>query len=120
MIQSKVFLSDCWTFFDTITAFTLTIVDDWIIRIGQEAAQISDGLSNPVIAGIEYWLIRILILGGCLVVAGILAVVIGIKAVRIYKQYCWDMITIMVTLMSLAITIYFGDCLKTVLPINLL
>lgn len=30
------------------------------------------------------------------------------------------MITIMVTLMSLAVTIYFGDWIKIVLPINLL
>ena len=42
-------------------------------------AQISDEISNPVIAGIIYWLIRILICGGCLVGAGILVAFIGIK-----------------------------------------
>ena len=119
MMQSKVFLSDCKTFFDTIAAFTQTIAG-WIIQTGKEAAQISNGLSNPVIAGIVYWMIRILICGGCLAVAGILAALIGIRVASLYKKYCWDMITIMVTLMSFAVTIYFGDWIKMVLPFNLL
>ena len=52
--------------------------------------------------------------------AGILVAFIGIKIVELYKKCCWDMITILVTLISMAITIYFGDWIKTVLPINLL
>ena len=42
-------------------------------------AQISNGISNPVVAGIVYWLIRILICGGCLVGAGILVAFIEIR-----------------------------------------
>ena len=64
-------------------------------------------------------MIRILICG-CLAVAGILAASIGIRVTKLYKKYCWDMITIMVTLMSLAVTIHFGDWIKMMLPINLL
>lgn len=67
-----------------------------------------------------YWIIRILICGGCLAVAGILSVVIGIRIANLYKKYCWDTITIMVTLMSFAVTIYFGHWIKAVLPVNLL
>ena len=52
--------------------------------------------------------------------AGILLAFIGIKITRLYKKYCWDMITMLATLISMAITIYFGDRIKTVLPINLL
>lgn len=119
MIQSKVFISDCRIFFDAIGTFTQTIAG-WIALIGKNVAQISDGISNPVIAGIIYWLIRILICGGCLVGAGILVAFIGIKIAGLYKKYCWDMITILVTLISLEIAIYFGDWIKTVLPINML
>ena len=61
-----------------------------------------------------------LVYGGCLVGAGILLAFIGIKIAGLYKKYCWDMITVMVILISMAITIYFGDSIKTVLPINLL
>ena len=119
MIQSKVFISDCRIFFGAIGTFTQTIAG-WIALIGKNVAQISNGISNPVIAGIIYWLIGILICGGCLVGAGILVAFIGIKIAGLYKKYCWDMITILVTLISLEIAIYFGDWIKTVLPINML
>ena len=119
MIRSKVFISDCGRFFDTIATFIQTIAG-WIILTGKNVAQISDGISNPVISGIIYWLIRILICGGCLVGAGILLVFIGIKIAGLYKKCCWDMITIMVILISMAIAIYFGDWIKTALTLNLL
>jgi len=119
MIRSKIFISDCVVFFDTIATFTQTIAG-WVVLAGKNVAQISDGISNPVVVGIIYWMIRILICGGCLVGAGILVAFIGIKIAGLYKKYCWDMITILVTLISLEIAIYFGDWIKTVLPINML
>ena len=119
MIRSKIFISDCVVFFDTIATFTQTIAG-WVVLTGKTIAQISDGISNPVVAGIGYWLIRILVCGGCLVGAGILVAFIGIKIAGLYKKYCWDMITIMVILVSMAIAIYFGNWIKTAFPINML
>ena len=117
MIRSKIFISDCVVFFDTIATFTQTIAG-WVVLTGKNMAQISDGISNPVIAGIIYWLIRILVCGGCMVGVGILVAFIGIKIARLYKKYCWDIITILVTFISMAIAIYFGDWIKTVLPFD--
>jgi len=119
MIRSKIFISDCVVFFDTIATFVQTIAG-WIISATKNIAQISNGISNPVVAGIVYWLIRILICGGCLVGAGILVAFIEIKIAELYKKCCWDMITIMVILISMATAIYFGKWIKTTLPINLL
>ena len=119
MIRSKIFISDCVVFFDTIATFTQTIAG-WVVLTGKNMAQVSDGISNPVVAGIGYWLIRILVCGGCLVGAGILVAFIGIKIAGLYKKYCWDMITIMVILVSMAIAIYFGNWIKTAFPINML
>ena len=118
MIRSKIFISDCRIFFDAIGTFIQTVAG-WIALIGKNVAQINNGISNPVIAGIIYWLIRILICGGCLVDAGILLAFIGIKIAGLYKKYCWDMITIMVILISMTTVIYFGDWIRTILPINL-
>ena len=112
MIQSKVFISDCMVFIDTIVTFIQNIAG-WIILTGKNVAQISNGISNPVISRIIYWLIRILICGGCLVGAEILVAFIGIKIAELYKKCCWDMITVMVILISMAIAIYFGDWVKT-------
>ena len=106
-------------FFDTIATFIQNIAGLTIL-VGNNVAQVSNGISNPVIAEIIYWLIRILICGGCLVGAGILVVFIGIKIAGLYKKYCWDMITIMVILVSMAIAIYFADWIRTILPVNLL
>ena len=117
MIRSKIFISDCVVFFATIATFTQTIAG-WVVLTGKNMAQISDGISNPVIAGIIYWLIRILVCGGCMVGVGILVAFIGIKIARLYKKYCWDIITILVTFISMAIAIYFGDWIKTVLPFD--
>ena len=119
MIRSKIFISDCVVFFDTIATFIQNIAGLTIL-VGKNVAQVSNGISNPVIAEIIYWLIRILICGGCLVGAGILVVFIGIKIAGLYKKYCWDMITIMVILVSMAIAIYFADWIRTILPVNLL
>ena len=52
--------------------------------------------------------------------AGILVAFIEIKIAELYKKCCWDMITIMVTLISMETAIYFGKWIKTTLPINLL
>ena len=119
MIRLKVFLSDCVVFFDTIATF-VQIIAGWIIPAAKNRAQISSGMSNPVVAGIIYWLIRILICGGRLVGAAILLAFIGVKIAGLYKKYCWDMITVMVILICMAIAIYFGDWIKTTIPINLL
>ena len=119
MIRSKIFISDCVVFFDTIATFIQNIVGLTILA-GKNVAQVSNGISNPVVAGIVYWLIRILICGGCLVGAGILVAFIEIKIAELYKKCCWDMITIMVILISMATAIYFGKWIKTTLPINLL
>ena len=119
IILSKIFVSDCVVFFDTIATFVQTIAGG-IIPAAKNMAQISNGISNPVVAGIVYWLIRILICGGCLVGAGILVAFIEIKIAELYKKCCWDMITTMVILISMATAIYFGKWIKTTLPINLL
>ena len=119
MIRSKIFISDCVVFFDTIATFIQNIAGLTILA-GKNVAQVSNGISNPVVVGIIYWLIRILICGGCLVGVGILVVFIEIKIAGLYKKYCWDIITVLVILISIAIAIYFADWIRTILPVNLL
>ncbi len=73
---------------------------------------VSKGLLTPMIPD--------MICGGCLVGAGILLAFIGIRIVRLYKKCCWDMITIMVMLISMAIVLYLGEWIKIALPVNIL
>ena len=45
---------------------------------------------------------------------------IGYQVGKIYRKYCWDIISIMMAIMSTAIVIYFGEWIKSVIPINLI
>ena len=46
---------------------------------------------------------------------GMLAILIEIKVIELYKKNCWDVITLLMILTSVAIVIYFGESIKKVL-----
>ena len=43
---------------------------------------------------------------------GILAILIEIKVIELYKKNCWDVITLLMILTSTAVIIYFGEAIK--------
>ena len=51
---------------------------------------------------------------------GRLIVWIGYQVGKIYRKYCWDIISIMVTITSTTIAIYFGKWIKSIIPMNLI
>ena len=118
-VQSDVFLSDCKSFFHDAASFIQTFIG-WTIDAGQSVAQISTKIPNEIIAGIIYWLLLILIVGICVAGTGILAILIEIKVIELYKKNCWDVITLLMILTSAAVIIYFGEVIKKALSINLL
>ena len=59
-------------------------------------------------------------MGILFIITGFLIIGIGYQVGKIYRKYCWDIISIMVALMSIAIAIYFGEWIKSVLSINLI
>ena len=118
-VQSDVFLSDCKSFFHDAASFIQTFIG-WTIDAGQSVAQISTKIPNEIIAGIIYWLLMILVVGICVAGTGILAILIEIKVIELYKKNCWDVITLLIRLTSAAVIIYFGEVIKKALSINLL
>ena len=118
-VQSDVFLSDCKSFFHDAASFIQTFIG-WTIDAGQSVAQISTKIPNEIIAGIIYWLLLILVVGICVAGTGILAILIEIKVIELYKKICWDVITLLMILTSAAVIIYFGEVIKKALSINLL
>ena len=118
-VQSDVFLSDCKSFFHDAASFIQTFIG-WTIDAGQSVAQISTKIPNEIIAGIIYWLLMILVVGICVAGTGILAILIEIKVIELYKKNCWDVITLLMILTSAAVIIYFGEVIKKALSINLL
>lgn len=118
-VQSDVFLSDCKSFFHDATSFIQTFIG-WTIDVGQSVAQISTKIPNPFIAGMVYWILLILIVGICVAGTGILAILIEMKVIELYKKNCWDVITLLMILTSAAVIIYLGESIKKILSINLL
>ena len=71
-------------------------------------------------SGIVYWLIVVILMGTLFIITGLIIVWIGYQVGKIYRKYCWDIISIMMAIMSTAIVIYFGEWIKAVIPLNLI
>lgn len=118
-VQSEAFLPDSKEFINVLASFLHTFIG-WTIAAEKFVAQISRGIPNDLLAGMVYWLILIVIVGGCIAGGGILAVWAEIKMIDLYKKNCWDIITVMMILISAAVIIYFGKLIKNVFAVNLL
>ena len=84
-VQSDVFLSDCKSFFYDAASFLQTFIG-WTIDAGRSVAQVSTKIPNAIIAGMIYWLLLILVVGICVAGTGILAILIEIKVIELYKK----------------------------------
>ena len=71
--------------------------------------QLSSGIPNRILSGLMYWLIVAIVMGILFIITGLLIVGIGYQVGKIYRKYCWDIISIVEVITSTAIAIYFGD-----------
>ena len=118
-ILSPVFLNDCITFFGAIGKGIINLFREFVTG-ADSFGQLSNGISNSIVSGIVYWLIAAIVMGILFIITGFLIIGIGYQVGKIYRKYCWDIISIMVAIMSTAIVIYFGEWIKSVIPINLI
>ena len=118
-ILSPVFLNDCITFFGTIGKGIINLFREFVTG-ADSFGQLSNGISNSIVSGIVYWLIAAIVMGILFIITGFLIIGIGYQVGKIYRKYCWDIISIMMAIMSTAIVIYFGEWIKSVIPINLI
>ncbi len=118
-ILSPVFLDDCITFFGTIRKGIASLLQEFVTG-ADSFGQLRNGISNSIISGIVYWMIAAIVMGILFIITGLLIIGIGYQVGKIYRKYCWDIISIMVAIMTTAIVIYFGEWIKSVIPINLI
>ncbi|MFR0842056.1 MAG: DUF6040 family protein [Mediterraneibacter faecis] len=107
------------TFFGTLGKGIVSLLQEFIAG-ADSFGQLSNGISNSIISGIMYWLIAAIVMGILFIIMGLLIIRIAYQVGKIYRKYCWDIISTMVALMSTAIVIYFGEWIKSVIPINLI
>ena len=118
-ILSPVFLNDCITFFGVLGKGMGSLFREFVIG-ADSFGQLSSGIPNRILSGLMYWLIVAIVMGILFIITGFLIIGIGYQVGKIYRKYCWDIISIMVAIMSTAIVIYFGEWIKSVIPINLI
>ena len=90
-----------------------------VISAGQYIAQLGDKISNEFIAVVVYWLLQIAIPVSAMAGAGIILIAFGKKVAKTYRENCWDTVSVMVAILSVAIVVYFGDWIKQVMELNL-
>ena len=118
-ILSPVFLADCKIFFCTLGKGIWSVGKQflqWADYAGRKGRGIIDGSFSEAVYWIMTGLVFICLLAGTGVLLGALGYQIG----KVYRKYCWDIISIMVAIMSTAIAIYFGEWIKSVIPLNLI
>ena len=114
-----VFLNDCIVFFGALGKGIGSLFREFVLG-ADSFGQLSNVISNSIISGIVYWLIATIVIGILFIITGLIIVWIGYQVGKIYRKYCWDILSIIVAITSAAIVIYFGEWIKNAIPINLM
>ena len=118
-ILSPVFLNDGNIFFGELGKGMGSLFREFVIG-ADSFGQLSSGIPNRILSGLMYWLIVAIVLGILFIITGWIIVWSGYQVGKIYRKYCWDILSIIVAITSTAIAIYFGEWIKSVIPIDLI
>ena len=112
-------LNDCIVFFGALGKGMGSLFREFVTG-ADSFGQLSSGIPNSILSGIVYWLIAGTVMAILFVITGWLIIGIGYQVGKIYRKYCWDIISIVVAITSTAVVIYFGEWIKNANPINLI
>lgn len=118
-MRSEIFLGDFTAFFNTVWNGICQFCK-WIVGVAKALAQASDRISNETIAIMVYWLLFFIVIVITAVAVGVLIVIAEKKVKKVYRENCWDVISIGVAVTSLALAVYFGDWIKDLVKLNLI
>ena len=117
-IRSETFLSDFTAFVDTVWN-GICQSGKWIVNVGNALAQVGDRIPNDTMAIVAHWLLFVIVIVGTAVAVGMLMVIAEKKVTKVYRENCWDMISVGVAVTSVALVVYFGDWIKGFVKLNL-
>lgn len=117
-MRSEIVIKDTFLFIRTMWSAIYQFGTD-VISAGQYVAQLGDKISNEFIAVMVYWLLQILIPASAIAGAGIILTTLGKKVAKTYRENCWDTVSVMVAILSVAIVVYFGDWIKQAIELKL-
>ena len=117
-IRSETFLSDFTAFVDAVWN-GICQYGKWIVDVGNALAQVGDRIPNETVAIVVHWLLLIVVSVGVAVAVGVLVVIAEKKVSKVYRENCWDVISVGVAVTSVALVVYFGDWIKGFVKLNL-
>lgn len=117
-MRSETFLSDFTAFVETVWN-GICQSGKWIVNVGNALAQVGERISNETVAIVAHWILFIIVIVGAAVVAGVLIVIVEKKVSKVYRENCWDVISVGVAVTSVALVVYFGDWIKDFVKLNL-
>ena len=117
-IRSGIFLGDFTAFFEVLWN-GIRQSCKWIVGVAKALAQVGDKIPNEMIAIIVHWLLFIMVIAGVAGVIGVLIVIVEKKVTKAYRENCWDVISVGMAVIGLAVAVYFGDWIKALVKLNL-
>lgn len=117
-VRSEAFVSDFKTFFKVVWGFLTCF--GWLENGANFMAQIGDKIPQEIVATIVHWLLWFIVLFGVGIGAVVLLLIGIAKLVKWYAEEYADNTSLGFALVSLALSIFFAEEIRTFLPINLL
>lgn len=118
-VRSETFVSDFKAFFIAIWQFLVNAFQ-LLLKGGQWASKLGDMIPQPVVATIVHYLLLIVFVGGIGIGVGVLIFLGAIKVFEFYTDDYVDTLSLAVFMVSLAVSVYFAEPIRAVIPINLL
>lgn len=118
-IRSEQFVNDFKAFFIAIWQFLVNAFQ-LLLKGGQWASQLGDKIPQPVVATIVHYLLLIVFVGGIGIGVVMLIFLGASKVFEFYTDDYADTLSLAVFLISLAVSVYFAEPIRAVIPINLL
>jgi hypothetical protein len=118
-LRSEVLVSDFVAFFGAIWAGICKAVD-FIFYAGKFASRAGDEIPNETAAFAAHWL---LFLAAIIVITAGVGVLIFLSARwiwNLYRDNCLDVISVIVSVISIAVIVYFGVEIKWMFRLNLI
>ena len=117
--RSDTFVKDIMSFFKGFINILIKYME-LTFKAGKAVAAICTQINNPTIQNILYWLVTILIIIILVSIPSLIIYFVSKKYITWYKEEICDSISLWVTVIAFALTIFLSDELKMLIPTNLI
>jgi hypothetical protein len=118
-VRSEVFVSDFNAFFGTIWTGICKAMD-FILYAGKFASQAGDKIPNETAALAAHWLLFLAAIIAITAGVGVLIFLAARWIWNLYRENCLDVISVIVSVISIALIVYFGAEIKGMFRLNLI